>query len=326
MTVNNFSNTKKVRTRQQNRMLFYVLMFGLPLLQFLIFYIYVNFNSLIIAVQERQLIDGNFEYSFTTDNFKRAFTFFFGKENGRMMLNSLQLLAGQIVIATPLALLFSYYIAKGKIFSSFFRIMLYLPQVISVVVLGMLFQFIVNKVYPYAAKEWFNIPDAKPLLLFVTGTSPLPRFYTSLIFTLWFSFGANVIIYTGAMSGVDQSVVESAQLDGVTSIQEFAFIYVPMIFSTVTTFILTGIAGLFNNQMNLHVFYAGSAEMDISVFGYFFYQMAQKNTVNDLFAESGGKEMNLRELAALGIIATAILVPVTLLTKKLLEKYGPSVD
>jgi hypothetical protein len=36
--------------------------------------------------------------------------------------------------------------------------------------------------------------------------------------------------------------------------------------------------------------------------------------------------MSLNTLAALGLIATAILVPTTLIARKLLEKYGPSVE
>ena len=196
--------------------------------------------------------------------------------------------------------------------------MLYLPQVISVVVLGILFQYVVNEVYPYIAEEYFGKEDVMGLML--SKSSYKSKFYSALIFTLWFSFGTNVLIYTGAMSGVDQSIVESAQLDGVTSLQEFYYIYVPMIFSTITTFIITGIAGIFNNQMSLHIFFANAG--DVEVFGYYFYRITALNLENS----AGGKMMNLHELAALGLIATVILVPTTLLVRKLLNKYGPSVE
>ena len=50
---------KKVFTRQQKRLVFYVLMFALPLLQFLLFYLYVNFNSFVIAFQKKTPILGS---------------------------------------------------------------------------------------------------------------------------------------------------------------------------------------------------------------------------------------------------------------------------
>ena len=310
---------KRTYTRKQKRLIFYTLMFALPVLQFLLFYLYVNFNSVILAFTNKTpKLDGvGFDVTVTGDNFKKAFTFFFGSDCGKMLWNSCQLFVCQIVVVTPLALLFSYYIAKNRAGASFFRTMLYLPQVISVVVLGILFKYIVNEVYPYVAKEFFN----KEVLGLMSPTSTYnEKFYAALVFTLWFSFGTNVLIYTGAMSGVDQSVVESAQLDGVTNLQEFYYIYVPMIFSTVTTFVVTGLAGIFNNQMSLHTFFNNAGYVD--VFGYYFYRITAKNLEN----AAGGNMMNLHELAALGLIATVILIPITLFTRKMMNKFGPSVD
>jgi ABC-type sugar transport system permease subunit len=198
--------------------------------------------------------------------------------------------------------------------------MLYLPQVISVVVLGLLFQYIVGTVYPKAMEQYF---DKEVVGLLLSSSSYEQNFNTALIFTLWFSFGTNVLIYTGAMSGVDQSIVESAQLDGVNNFQEFLFIYVPLIFSTVTTFIITGLAGIFNNQMNLHIFF-GNADGNVDVFGYYFYRITAMNIASG--GNASGNLMSLNTLAALGLIATAILIPLTLITRKLLNKYGPSTD
>ncbi len=329
MVEKTISTAKKAYTRKQKRLIFYVLMFALPLLQFLLFYLYVNFNSFVIAFQKKSPIDGSYvngyDIVFTGDNFKKAFGFFFGEVGGAMIWNSLQLLFCQLVIVLPLALLFSYYIAKEKPMSSFFRIMLYLPQVISVIVLGKLFEFIVSEAYPKAMQVLF---DKQVTGLLISASTAQQNFYTSLIFTLWFSFGTNVLIYTGAMSGIDPSVVESAQLDGVTSFQEFIYIYVPMIFSTVETFVVTGIAGIFNNQMSMHIFFAneGANTMTetVDVFGYYFYRVAALNIEKG--GEAAGKLMNLNELAALGLIATAILIPSTLLVRKAIKKYGPSVE
>jgi len=312
------NQNRKGYTRKQRRMVFYTLMFALPILQFLLFYLYVNFNSIIMAFQKKVEIEPiGYETSFTWEHMKNAFQFFGDEECWKMLGNSFGLLFGQLFIVTPLALLFSYYIAKGKPGASLFRIMLYLPQVLSVVVLGVLYQEIMNKVYPFIAETVFGKKDVASLM--TQSSTYNAQFWGAYIFTLWFSFGANVLIYTGAMSGIDQSIVESAHLDGVTSIQEFYYIYVPMIFSTLTTFIVTGLAGIFNNQMSLHTFF-GNNKSKVKVFGYYFYGTAAMNI------ENAGPAQVLHELAALGLIATLIIIPITLIVRKALNKYGPRVD
>ncbi len=312
------NQNRKGYTRRQRRMVFYTLMFALPILQFLLFYLYVNFNSIVMAFQDKVEIEPiGYATSFTWNNLKNAFQFFGEEECWKMLGNSFGLLFGQLFIVTPLALLFSYYIAKGKPGSSLFRIMLYLPQVLSVVVLGVLYQEIMNKVYPFIMETAFGKKDVASLM--TQSSTYNAQFWGAYIFTLWFSFGANVLIYTGAMSGIDQSIVESAHLDGVTSIQEFYYIYVPMIFSTLTTFIVTGFAGIFNNQMSLHTFF-GNDKSKVKVFGYYFYGTAAMNI------ENAGPAQILHELAALGLIATLIIIPITLIVRKLLNKYGPRVD
>lgn len=318
--------TKRRFTRRQRRLTFYTLMFALPILQFLVFYVYVNFNSILLAFQERlpKASGRGYDVKMTGEYFRTALNYFFSSGCGKMFWNSIKFLFGQLFIVTPLALLFSYYIAKGKSGSVFFRIMLYLPQVLSVVVLGLIYQFVLNELVPYIGEEYFH-KEIEPLLLKGTS-SPKAIYYSSLVFSLWFSFGTNVLIYTGAMSGVDESIVESAHLDGVTSFQEFYHIYVPLIFSTVTTFIVTGLAGIFNNQMNLHVFLENAGDVD--VFGYFFYRVTSSHIEK---GGSGvgvnfGKVMSLNELAALGLIATVVIIPITLIVRKLLEKYGPRTE
>ncbi len=309
-----------MKSRTQKRLVFYVLMFALPLLQFALFYIYVNFNSIIIAFQNKTIAKEGLGYDISfagMEHFEKAFKFFFSPACGRMILNSLQLYGCQLLIVTPLALIFSYYIAKKKVGSKFFRVILYLPSVVSVVVLGILFQYIVNEVYPIVM---LKVSGKHVGGLLVASSSYNTKLYTTLIYTLLVSFGANVMLYTGSMSGIDQSITESASLDGATDIQEFIHIYVPMIFPTLMTFIITGLAAIFNDQMNLYTFFRNNGDVD--VFGYYFYRITSLNMNNS----AGGKMLTLNELSALGLVATVILVPVTLVVRKLLLKYGPSAD
>ena len=81
-----------------------------------------------------------------------------------------------------------------------------------------------------------------------------------------------MLMYSGAMSGVSDSVIEAAKLDGITPIREFFYIIVPLIYPTLVTFLVVEVAGIFTNQMNLYNFYGLKAEYSLYTFGYFLYK------------------------------------------------------
>ena len=152
-------------------------------------------------------------------------------------------------------------------------------------------------------------------------TDPDTNFVVLIIFNLWIGFGVNVLLFQGSMEGINPSVVESAQLDGVNLLQEFIYITIPMIFPTFVTFLVLGLAGIFTNQMNLFSLYGTSADAHLQTFGYFLYLQALKS---DIIASYGFYSYS--ELAALGLVLTLIVFPITFGTRKLLEKFGPSTD
>lgn len=314
VTTNKAEQKKRTYSRTTKRLVFYVLIMALPVLQFCIFYIYVNFNSFALAFQTYTSTDAGRVSSFAGfDNFKVAFEQL--KTSGFMFKNSLLLYACNLLIGTSLALFFSFYLAKKYPASGLFKVILFMPQIISSVVLGILFKFIANDAYSAIVGQLTGLTEVKGLL-----DNDATAFGTLLFYNVWVSFGTNVLMYTGAMSGINESVVESAQLDGANVMQEFFHITIPMIFPTLTTFIVVGLAGIFTNQMNLYTFFKNNAGQ-MSTMGYFLYVQAQGS---DVIATRG--YLDYPQLSALGLILTLIVLPLTLGTRKLLEKYGPSTD
>jgi ABC-type sugar transport system permease subunit len=116
----------------------------------------------------------------------------------------------------------------------------------------------------------------------------------------------------GAMNSISESIVESAKIEGANSIQEFFFITIPMIFSTITTFLVVGIAGIFASQMNLFSFYGTDADAHLYTVGYYLYASTAKATFADY-----------PRLSAFGLVLSAVAVPITYSVKYLLEKFGP---
>ena len=317
-TTNQSSAPKKkmLTSREKKRLLFYSCFIFIPLLQFCVFYLYVNFNSIMLAFQKYEVKIGATGYNIKFagfENFKTAFAII--GENFFMIKNSAVMFVCSTLVGLSLALLLSFYLYKRFPASGFFKVILFMPQILSHVVFALIFAKIGDELIPYIVEKMSGEQ------IMGVMTNPDTNFVVLVIFNLWIGFGVNVLLFQGAMEGINPSVVESAQLDGVNLLQEFFYITIPMIFPTFVTFLVLGLAGIFTNQMNLFSLYGTSADAHLQTFGYFMYLQSLKS---DVIASSGFYSYS--ELAALGLVLTLIVFPVTFGTRKLLEKFGPSTD
>ena len=295
--------------------LFYALFIAIPVIHFLVFYVYINFNSILLAFQEYTLGEGGYEISFVKlENFKTAWQHTFGAEGWIRIKNSFLLFVIVLCVGTPLAISFSYYLFKKAFLDGFFKVILFMPQLLSGVVLGILFKQITSTVYI----DLFGDATVTGLL-----TNPETKFGTLLVFNLIMCFGVNVLTYTSTMSGVNESLIESAQLDGATAIQELWYIILPMIYPTVTTLFVVSFSHLFTDQFHLYTLF-GTAANEVGSVGYYLYVQAQSSALSA--SEVSGIYLSYPILSAMGLIFTAIILPTTLIIRRLLEKYGPSAD
>ncbi len=310
ITVKNVEVTvhpKKRSARNRGRLIFYIGMSAIPLLQFAIFYVAVNFNSLLFAFQRYDYDVGAYLWA-GTENFARMFREFATIEYFRYAFSNSFLLYGlTLVVGTSLALFFSYYIYKHAIGSVFFKVLLFLPSIISSLALITVFKYFTETGIPYYWERLFG----EKILGLISNQNTLLGLM--LFFNIWISFGVPVLMYAGAMSGISISVTESAKMDGANAFQEFIHITLPLIYPTLVTFIITGFAGIFTNQMSLFGFFAEMAEYRVYTIGYYLYIEVQGGTIADY-----------PYLAAIGLSLTIVMVPITLLVKYLLEKLGPS--
>ncbi len=309
--------------RKKKRLIFYCLMMAVPCIQFAIFYIYVNFNSIKLAFEKYAINTEGLGYIVKfagLDNFKEAFTIMV-EQRSMVGYSALLYLCNFFVLF--MALVFSFYIAKEFILSKFFRVILYIPHIVSSVVLVILYKYMVNDVFVeivtrLGGAKWLASNGLEAGLLGGNASTGV-QYGTVLFYSMWIGFGVNVMMFSGSMSGIDPSIIESSHLDGVNLVQEFWYIYIPLIFPTVTTFVVTGITGIFTNQMYMYTFF-GHASTNYDVFGFYMYKQTLNGSVDDV----GGRSYSV--LSAMGVIITIILVPITLGVRKLLEKYGPRTD
>ena len=307
-----------LKNLEKSKKVFYWGMMALPLLQFALFYFYVNFSSVLMSVQEYLPNKGELGYTVRFAGFENFITAWETIVNSAWRIkNSLILYFFQLVVVTPLALLFSYYIAKKYLLSGVFRVMLYLPTIISPIVFATLYRYICTDVWMNLFGDW-KYPNG----LLAPNTDVSVIFATVLFYNLWLAYGQNVMIYTSTMSGINQSIIESAQLDGVGFFQELWYIYLPQVWPTFTTFVVLQMSGIFTNQMGLFDMFGGAQPKEgVDTFGFYFYRSSLRSS---LVGDEG--LLSYPELSALGLMFTFVLIPLTLGTRKLMEKFGPSVE
>ena len=289
------------------KLIFYIVCFALPVIQFLIFYVGVNFQSILLAFQK---YDGK-TTSFYFDkqdlwvNFKKLFEEL--TETNTLLIalkNSLILWGATSIIGTVAAVFFSYYIYKQKGTGRFFRFILFIPSILPAILLAIVFKLFTGDVIPVL----FDVPK-------VLEATPNIRFTAVVFYTVWIGFGTQILLYTGTMEQISSAVIEAGQIDGVTPMKELWYIVIPEVIPTIGTFLVAGVAGAFMNQANLYNFYGQTASSDNYTLGYYMFSMVQKNT------ELGYGEAFYPYASAVGLCCTLLAVPPTLLLRKFFARF-----
>jgi len=297
---------------QRGDLLFKSALLAWPIMQFIISYIIVNLNSFKLAFEE-WLPNGE-QGGITFTNFEYVFASML-PDIVRSVGTSLLFYAITTAISVPLALFFAFYIFKKAVFSKVFRLFLFLPSIVSAMVMSVLFTEFLSYSSVEILMDWLSIDaSGKPMFDATSNSS----YVAVIFFYIWTNFGTTTLIYSNKMGELSPETIEAAQLDGANYLQEFWYIVLPFAFPTVSVFLVTGFATLFTNQYNLFSFYGGSIGFDPGTMGYYMFALVQD------YASSGNYDhITYNRAAAVGILATCVIVPTTLTLRWALEKYGP---
>lgn len=212
---------KKMKTETWLFILFCV---GLPVIDWVVFYIYPNFSALFMAFTDRM---GHF----TMENFQRFFgRLMSGNEELLVVLKNTLLTWGIGTLMFPFQVLVSYFIYKKIPGATAFRILFFLPGLIFSVAFAMVFLRIIGP-EGLIAKTVSQIDglDYIPELLRET------RYANKVVIAqyIWLCIPGNLIIWGGAFARIPEEVLESGYIDGTTWWTELTKIIVPMMWPTV---------------------------------------------------------------------------------------------
>lgn len=296
--------------KKQGQSIFLFLFLLFPVLQFIVFYVGVNFNSIILAFQE---YENGVGFKFAGGiNFVNVFNqIFVTGELVTAIKNSAIQFVFVLFLGTPVHVIVAYAVFKKVPFHGFFKVMLFLPQMISSMVFVICAEYLINEGFPMI----FTGLEKKLLDPYETSS-----FWTVLIFYYWMSFASGLVVYLGAMGSIPQDVMEYGQLEKLSSLKELWYVVVPMIFPTITTYIVVAFAGFFTNYGFFYSFFNGATNnTPFDTLGYVFFCKVVGSTHSSKSLLS-----NYPYAAAGGIMFTMVCAPITIAVKMLLEKYGPS--
>lgn len=305
-----FKLSKKTKDR-----IFIIEMLFVPILHFIVFWVYVKTSSILLAFQDEwtgELTLRHFERFFNEwrTDFSLDGTLKFAVTN-----TLIEVSIGNL-ISTPLNIFITFALFKKFYGHTFYRVLFYLPGIIGSVVISTMELYVlapggpIIKIGEMLGIDWsFNILQ--------TG------FYGNVDSARWTYFltsvsisGGTILIQTGVLNRIPKDLFDSAKLDGVGFFKEFIKIALPLIWSTV------GIMWI----MNFAVGWAGYQRVllltgganNTNNFGYYLVS-------HTLSAVTGGG-CNYNYPAAIGIIMTVIIAPITLILRHFASKIVEPVE
>lgn len=145
----------------------------------------------------------------------------------------------------PLQVVMSYFFHKKIPATVFFRVVFYLPTLLSPVITSTVFGVFMDNIYGLVpqilSKMGVHISSAQGLLY-----SPNTAFSSLIFYELWISLGVSTLIYTAAINKVPAEVFEAARIDGANNAQELFRIVFPMISGILSVGFLSNTIAGFN--------------------------------------------------------------------------------
>jgi raffinose/stachyose/melibiose transport system permease protein len=159
--------------------------------------------------------------------FKNYINLFTSRNYQIITQNTLTLVACAFFITTSLALIVAYLIYRTKVGFKIFRGVIFMPVILSAVVIGLIFSILLHAdMGPLNAalrdfglgrfaRAWMGDPKT------ALGSVIVPQ--------IWQSIGYYTIIFLAGMQSIPTELIESAQIDGANSFTVFRKIVIPLI-------------------------------------------------------------------------------------------------
>ena len=144
-----------------------------------------------------------------------------------------------VVFVNAIALLLAALLESGRVRAKgLFRTCFYIPNIVSLVIIGFIWKFIFGRVFEDVAR----MSGSGLFALSWLGDRHLAVISTIFV-SVWQSLGFYMLIYIAGLQSVPEDVVEAAKIDGAGSVRRFFSIVIPLIMPSITSCFFFSIAG-----------------------------------------------------------------------------------
>jgi len=224
------------RQFQDNLVIFLFLLPALVL--FLLFVIYPIFQSFYYSFFNWKGFGPAVDYV-GLDNFKNIL-------KDRVFLIALRnvflIIAMSLLIQLPLALLLAVLVGRDLPGRVFFRVIFFLPYVLSEVIAALMWLFILN---PDPERGFVNaililLPGGKAQAWLCNTNLVLISIFVALT---WKYFGYHMLLFMTGLQNIPQEIEEAGRIDGASSFQNFFYITLPLLYGTIRTSVYIAVLG-----------------------------------------------------------------------------------
>ncbi|ABX40961.1 carbohydrate ABC transporter permease [Lachnoclostridium phytofermentans] len=183
------------------------------------------------------------------------------------------------IVTIAFALLFAAILTREKIVGqNFFRIVFYIPNILSIVIISAIFSAIFDSQNGLlnSILALFRGKGSEPI--YWLGNQKIVIFSIA-IAMIWQAIGYYMVMYMASMASVPESVYESASIEGASRIRQFFHLTIPLIWTnirtTLTFFIISSINLSF---MLVKAMTSGGPDGSTEVFLSYMYKQAYTNS------------------------------------------------
>ncbi len=245
------------------------------LVLFGIFMIYPTLNIFIISMYKWGGYSQNREFV-GLDNFVKLFS---DAKFWQSFQNTVLLIVVVTIVTMAMALITAAVLTREKLrFKGFFRVIFYIPNILSAVVIAAIFSAIYDP-----SRGLLNTL----LSLFTGGRAGQVLWlgdqkiviYSIAIAMIWQAVGYYMVMYTASMSSVPESMYEAASLEGAGRVRQFFSITIPLIWTNIRTTLTFFIISSINISFLLvRAMTSGGPDGSTEVFLSYMYKQAYTNS------------------------------------------------
>lgn len=170
-------------------------------------------------------------------NYVKAFS---NKDFMNALLFTVKFTVVSVITINVISFALAYGLTRGLKGTNIFRTIFFMPNLIGGIVLGYIWQLLINGVLAH-----FNV---------TITADPKYGFWGMVILTNWQLIGYMMIIYIAGLQSIPGDVMEAAQIDGASGIQRLFRVTIPMMMPSITICMFLSITNgfkLFDQNLSL---------------------------------------------------------------------------